>query len=341
MAAVLLWSLAVVGTTIIIAQITRWLFCKTLTTTLYKVADEFLAFLQMSVCVLELGVVSNIYGFSSQVTLWACFIFMIVKHVTFIRGGYVGTPLSFVDFYYDADKTRTFSFIYALIIILAEFGGSLAAHPMVKILWGQTYSEYHNKAMFIECRTTLEVSSTYGFTVEVFTTFICWTTDLLTPFYWKPPVRSVISLGLAQIFMKTSGAWMNPVLATAHTYKCVGHGDLLEHLMVYWVGPFLGVLLARELNFKLGVLKDVDWKRWSKQTQKIIEPDIVPAGMKTKNLSTNNSLNSESLSDDEAILTTNIEKVILNSAKNKRNDRSPSGILRPRNQIKGPGQRHW
>ena len=36
---------------------------------------------------------------------------------------------------------------------------------------------------------------------------------------------------------------VNPALATASTYNCKGH-TLLEHIVVYWIGPCLGVLAS-------------------------------------------------------------------------------------------------
>ena len=43
--------------------------------------------------------------------------------------------------------------------------------------------------------------------------------------------------------MNWTGMNVNPALATASTYNCKGH-TLLEHIIVYWVGPCLGVLAS-------------------------------------------------------------------------------------------------
>ncbi len=52
------------------------------------------------------------------------------------------------------------------------------------------------------------------------------------------------------LFHVTGLSWtgmnVNPALATATTYNCKGH-SLLEHVVVYWCGPFLGVLASMAL----------------------------------------------------------------------------------------------
>ena len=49
---------------------------------------------------------------------------------------------------------------------------------------------------------------------------------------------------------------VNPALATAATYNCKGH-TLDEHILVYWVGPFIGVLASIAL-FNHLVEEDTD-----------------------------------------------------------------------------------
>ena len=43
--------------------------------------------------------------------------------------------------------------------------------------------------------------------------------------------------------IKTTGMYFNPAMATGHTFGC-GPTTTLEHLTVYWIGPFLGCFLA-------------------------------------------------------------------------------------------------
>jgi glycerol uptake facilitator-like aquaporin len=43
--------------------------------------------------------------------------------------------------------------------------------------------------------------------------------------------------------LEWTGMMFNPALATALTYNCKGH-QLYEHIIVYWMGPFIGTILS-------------------------------------------------------------------------------------------------
>lgn len=43
--------------------------------------------------------------------------------------------------------------------------------------------------------------------------------------------------------------YFNPVLATALSYGCEGLGAI-EHAVVYWTGPILGIMAARRIQIE-------------------------------------------------------------------------------------------
>ena len=43
--------------------------------------------------------------------------------------------------------------------------------------------------------------------------------------------------------LEWTGMMFNPALATALTYNCKGH-HVYEHIVVYWLGPFLGTVFS-------------------------------------------------------------------------------------------------
>ena len=245
---VVTWSLAVIAISIILAQILRYVSKRVLPVRAFKIFDECLAAMQCSVAVLECGVIASFFGPWSWTAILSAFIFGTVKHYTFIKGKYFANPVSFVDRYYLAGKKSLLSPVFIFTVIAAQIIGSLLAHPISKLFWGKTYSLHHNRMMLMDCRTTLEVPFMQGLMVEFFTTFVAWATDSVTPIKWKPPVRSAVSVCLVLAFLKTSGAWMNPAMATAHTFNCAGHKNHWEHLIVYWLGPYMAAIMFFELK---------------------------------------------------------------------------------------------
>jgi len=55
--------------------------------------------------------------------------------------------------------------------------------------------------------------------------------------------------------------YIHPIMATGLTFGCRGN-TTLEHLAVYWAGPFLGVFLALQLN------KVIRLPRWKSDINK-------------------------------------------------------------------------
>ena len=253
---VVVWSLAVLAITITLAQILRRILRIVLREEIFKIVDEFLAAMQCSIGILECGVVSGAFGPWSLVSIISVFIFSTVKHFTFIRGKYVGNPCCFIDRFYNAGKICPDSPAFIIANVGAQLLGALFAHPVSRLLWGKTYSTHHNTVMFAECQSTLEVPFYYGFGVEFFTTFVAWASDSITPIIWKPPTRSAVSVSLALTFMRTSGAWMNPAVATAHTFSCTGHDNPWEHFVAYWLGPYMAVIVLHELKELWNTIKE-------------------------------------------------------------------------------------
>ena len=49
------------------------------------------------------------------------------------------------------------------------------------------------------------------------------------------------------IFGHVNGMYMNPSLATGFSFRCEGHSGDVDHLLVYWLVPAVGMVLGREL----------------------------------------------------------------------------------------------
>eukprot|EP00794_Sanderia_malayensis_P003742 gene3742-4264_t len=259
--AVIIWSLLVITISITLCQILRFITRRIFSEKIFKLIDEFLAAFQTSICILEVGVISSVYGFASATSIIYLFMFGVIKHYTYIRGQYVANPVCFIDSFYNAGKACVHSPYFITYVIVAQIVAALLAHPFVKLLWGRTYSENHNQILFTDCKTTLEVPFFHGFVVEILTTMVAWTSDYFTPVKLKPPVRTVVCLALAFIFDGTSGVWMNPAAASAHTFNCKGHDNMWEHIITYWLGPFIAVIMFYEIKEVVLVIRDKQSQR--------------------------------------------------------------------------------
>ncbi|XP_065053038.1 aquaporin-12B-like [Rhopilema esculentum] len=253
---ILLWSLIVTGAAVACAQMLRWVTKRILKDNIFSIVDEFLAALQCSIGILECGVISGAFGSWSWITIMSVFVFSSVKHFTFIRGKYIGNPVSFIDRYYLAGKAFVDSPVFIFSKISAQVAGALMAHPVSRMFWGKTYCSHHSRALLLECKTSLSVPFMHGFFAEFITTFIAWSVDSVTPVKWKPPIRSAVSLSLFFAFFETSGAWMNPAIASAHTFNCLGHQNLWEHFITYWLGPYLAAIVFYEIREVLIVMRE-------------------------------------------------------------------------------------
>ncbi|XP_076329621.1 putative aquaporin-12A [Tachypleus tridentatus] len=100
------------------------------------------------------------------------------------------------------------------------------------------------------CKAGLKVTVLCGALIEGFITFVSrlmslqsrkW--DVRTAGVANSITTAVLSLGA----LSTTGGFFNPILASALTLGCHGN-TFMEHIVVYWIGAFLGGLVARLLH---------------------------------------------------------------------------------------------
>jgi len=329
---VVVWSLIVIALSTAVAQALRYVMRQVLLDSIFKIVDECLAAMQCSIAILECGVISEVFGSWSWVSLLFVFIFGTIKHATFIRGGYVGNPVCFIDRYYMAGKKSLHSPFFIIGNIGAQLVGSLLAHPLSRLFWGQMYSQHHNKIMLVDCQTTLEVTFTEGFSVEFITTLIAWMADSITPLKWKPPVRSAVSLSLLLTFVNTSGAWMNPAMATAHTLNCKGHDNHWEHFITYWLGPYTAAIFFYEMKELATFVKE----QRETSRPKTSGQDLVDSFALSVQEKKSTRVKMTSITVQQEVSSNGFQKVNGHVPRTKYH-RSPGGSLRQRATSVGPG----
>lgn len=257
------WCYVTIGACFVIATIIR-VIIKLLTKNevIMSHVDEFLGNLVSSVFVMELGVMSNMYGSKSFYFMASFLLHLIIKHIFFMNVKAYGHIFTFVDMYYTNQRKVKFSFLLFVSIMVVQALGVLCGQWISKYMW--TFEDHvHVYSGQEVCLTNLAASYTWyhALLLEAFGVFTATSIDFVTPYKLKPVIRSCITLSLLQMFGYASGLWMHPVFATMFTFRCKGHRSDLEHLLVYWLGPIIGFALSWEMKYVIQSVQSTSEKK--------------------------------------------------------------------------------
>ena len=114
----------------------------------------------------------------------------------------------------------------------------------------QWLSEIHQHFLEVRPNHFLRVPAWIGFGLELAMTFVSFLPHLVFQAgYTCTFVSAVVCCALVFLLEGTTGAFMNPVVAasTSLVWHPYGPRDLLLHVLVYWLGPFTGAVLAGKL----------------------------------------------------------------------------------------------
>ena len=89
------------------------------------------------------------------------------------------------------------------------------------------------------------------FATEMLGIFVCAFVDFNMFDSLKPITRPLMVIFVVMGFGHVTGTWMNPILATVFTFRCVGHTSDMLHVAVFWIAPLVGLFLAWELHLIL------------------------------------------------------------------------------------------
>jgi len=244
------WSLAAIAAGYLVGEFLRVILRRVLPKTYYTYANELISTFQLSVCVFEISVIGRFYNV--WIALGCSFCLLSLKKSEYIFEGAFANPCGLLeDFvykkgYWVADNVAK---------IVFQLVGALLSFPFIQVLWKSTWSDLHHQQMRKGLRSTLEVSLLYGISIEILATFATALSDFLSRGGLKkfnPVIRSALCVLLSYILAETTGTWMNPALATAHTFVfCTRKEVMSEHLFVFWLGPIIGTLAAIGLNTRL------------------------------------------------------------------------------------------
>lgn len=244
------WSLAAIAAGYLVGEFLRVLLRRILPKTCYIYANELISTFQLSVCVFEISVIGRFYNV--WIALCGSFCLLSLKNAEYIFEGAFANPCGLLE---DFVCKKGYWVVDNVTKIVFQLVGALVSFPFIQMLWKSTWSDLHHQQVRKGLRSTLEVSLLYGIWIEILATFVTAISDFLSRGRLKkynPVIRSASCVFLSYILAETTGTWMNPALATAHTFVFCSRKEVIsEHLFVFWLGPIIGTLAAIAVNTRL------------------------------------------------------------------------------------------
>lgn len=245
----LLWCCFSVVASLTISFVCRILVCKISQDRHVRVHfDEFALNFVCSVVVMEMFIVSYVQH-SLVFYFTVLYVFLFFKNLFCEIFQLYANPLSFMNLFYSKNRSREFSFFEVASIIITQIVATVLGQIFVKNLW-LLEDAVHINAFDEVCSSNLSHAHIWYecFVVEAFGVFVCAVIDFAMPEKLKWYSRPLVTITVIYKLGHITGTWMNPALASAFTFRCEGHKSDWEHVLVYWIGPIVGLFLAWELT---------------------------------------------------------------------------------------------
>lgn len=147
----------------------------------------------------------------------------------------------------DEFSKREISFDIAIIKIAVQALGGLASYRLAQLVWSLDMVYDHRERFFeSSCETDLAVTILLGFLVEMGAALIdTWMgkQSLSKNSFVDELIKAVNGGAMIVAGVSLTGMYFNPAMATGHMLGCKGT-EVWEHILVYWLGPFVGCLFA-------------------------------------------------------------------------------------------------
>lgn len=209
---------------------------------------DFLATMEMCAYFFENNFIFKHYG-----SLW---LFIAVLVECFIANRtYFGASENPVKAFYQFCN-REIGLSKAVLKIAVQTLAGLASYRLAKLVWSLDLVPDHRERFYeAECASDLNVALAVGILVEFGATLIdTWLgmqvlmkNSLLDEIIKLSNGSLMIVLGI-----NLTGMYFNPAMATGHTFGCKGT-SAWEHVVVYWLGPFIGCFLAMLMDRMLHI----------------------------------------------------------------------------------------
>ncbi|XP_071484111.1 aquaporin-11-like [Diadema antillarum] len=234
----LCWYAATFGLCHVLRAVCR----RTLPRPSYQYAVELIDTFQLVCCLFENGMVLRL-----GLLPFATVLFILTILYALIFEGFAN-PAAVLDYILRGKLTA----VAGILTILVELLGAIAAYRYTTFIWKSSWapSPRHFHAATVEmisenCSAGLNVSPFVGFAVEMLSvTFLKLVAGVFQGGrrFWRL-INAVISVLVVIYGLDYTGALMNPVLGFALGWGCHDH-QVPTHLLVYWLGPFTGILVG-------------------------------------------------------------------------------------------------
>ena len=253
----LVWCLLTVSSATCVSYFLRGIFHRITESTARLLFDEFAGNFVCAVALLEIFILT-FAEHSLLLFFVATYAVLFVRNIFFVYFELYETPLVFIDLYYGRGRVNSFSALQIFTVVLIQSLACVCGQIFVRSAWPHL-DAIHQAAIQEKCLATL--SNTHGwyecFALEMLGTFACTVFDFQMPVYLKPFTRPLFLCFALHYFGHVTGAWMNPMLASAFTFRCHGHDSDVMHFIVFWIAPVAGFALAWEVHLFLKGLFDI------------------------------------------------------------------------------------
>eukprot|EP00092_Neocalanus_flemingeri_P004624 GFUD01004983.1.p1 GENE.GFUD01004983.1~~GFUD01004983.1.p1 ORF type:complete len:294 (-),score=63.28 GFUD01004983.1:286-1167(-) len=208
---------------------------------------DLLCGLEACVCSFELGVIIDIYN----LTIYSVFLWILLVWRALSWGDATANPYSHLLRW----QAGTQPAVQAIVRMSAGAAGALSSYMVLATLWKYELSHFHEgRALRIStnsCQDDLQVSMISGTFVELLGTLLCFLASFLLsdlPQLRAKPLLitcldNAVVVGMVILAVDLTGGYFNPAMALGMKLGC-GKGGHLQHLVVYWLGPCVGALIA-------------------------------------------------------------------------------------------------
>lgn len=147
----------------------------------------------------------------------------------------------------DEFSKREITFDIAIVKIVFQAFGGLASYRLAQLVWSLDMVPDHRDRFFeTSCSTDLATSIFLGFLVETGAALVdTWMgkQSLSANSLIDEVIKALNGGAMIVAGVSLTGMYYNPAMATGHMLGCQGN-ELWELILVYWVGPFVGCVLA-------------------------------------------------------------------------------------------------
>ncbi|XP_040195890.1 aquaporin-11-like [Rana temporaria] len=235
----LLGSAAVVGCTVLLCELLRWIFRRAVPAGLGRdLAMEVVSTLQLCCCTRENVLLGTKVTFQLWQSLSLTYLLTVLHCAT--SQGATCNPCGSLDQWLRGLVRSS----HTPLRVLAQFAGAALSRVLMPHFWSLGLSPLH--LLDKDCESFLKITSLSGVLVEMTCSLSLFLILHLLPGVSAPLQPHVVATAITVIVYEggpLTGAVFNPALAFAIVFWCHGNTHL-QNIFVYWIGPLIGAAIS-------------------------------------------------------------------------------------------------